>query len=125
MGFEQTPPADVVEIQADQVDLLARRACDGLSDLFVWNGFVSWNWLICKGFRVMLVEQTLGLSKGRVTVFGVTPLIHIQPEIVGTLAPIEDMRLAAGISPFNQRFPPRLCPECECPGRRFLGNSSS
>jgi hypothetical protein len=102
--LEQLPLANVLQVDTDEVDLFAADGRPGFELFF----FVGFDGLVFEGLGLLLVENLLGAGRERLT--GVLQLVvglDRQPEFLGAMAPVQDVRLLGRIAPVDERLPPR------------------
>ena len=109
--LEQLPLPDVLQINADKIDVLATDGNASLERLFVL-AFRA-NRLILECLRLFVVKNILGARCERLTcLFELFMGIDGEPEVLCAVPPVQDMRLLRRIVPVDQRL--------SAPGRREL-----
>ena len=116
--LQQPALADVLQVDAHQVDVIARHALFWLLDLLLFRLLIGCQWLICECFRLLVTEHVRGRDAERSLLFSVLMLVDVESESVGTLSPVEDMSWTGGVVPFNQRRAAACRPEREGGVRR-------
>ena len=106
--FQQPPLADVLQIQAYQVDVFARSTFLGLLDffLFLFDLFLDGEPLIGERLRLVVPKQALGRDGEGPLLIGFLALVHFETESVRALSPVEDVSWFGRIVPFDERLAP-------------------
>ncbi len=105
--FQQPSLADVLQIQAHEVDIFARRAFLGLLDFFFFfDLFLDGERLISEGLRLVIPKQPLGSDGERPLLVGFLALVYFEAKSLCALSPVEDVSWSGRIVPFDERLTP-------------------
>jgi hypothetical protein len=122
--LQQLPSSDVLEVDTYQVDVLSTDSrFEALFFLLVLLlllelGFV--HMLMDERFRFIVFEHPLWRAeRNRFLVF---MLGDSEPELLGAMMPVENVRLPRRVVPLDQRFPPASGLEGERLSGSFLGH---
>ena len=93
----------MLEVDAYEVNLLAPDRCGGLELLLLFG----LNGLVLEGFRLLVVEDLLGVRRERLTrILELVVRLYREAELLSPMAPVEHMGLLGRIIPVDEGLSP-------------------